>query len=84
MKCQKCVDAGLRSKVYAPNGGVSTSMAFATYYDEDGFYHMHDPNIHTETWSCSNSHRWSRSWQVGCPALNCEWNAKRMDKIAWE
>jgi hypothetical protein len=39
-------------------------MAGDTYYDEDGRYHNHDPNI--TTFSCSRGHSWGESRQHEC------------------
>lgn len=57
MKCEKCVEAGLRSFVY-PGITFVTSMISQSFYDEDGIYHHHDPNWHSSSWSCSQGHRW--------------------------
>ena len=83
MKCQKCVNAGLKSIVYAHNALQLTLMAFQPFYNEDGIYHCHDPNTHSESWSCSNGHGWFRKWQNACPAPNCGWNDTRRDQIVW-
>lgn len=84
MKCEKCAEAGLKSTVYVPMGHVSTCMAFSPFYDEDGAYHYHDENTHSESWSCSNGHRWHLRSQGKCPAPNCSWNDRRRDEIVWE
>jgi hypothetical protein len=73
-----------RCTVYVPGYGASTDMAFHPFYDENGVYHNHDGNTHGESWSCSNGHRWHRSWQSICPAPDCEWNVTRKDKITWD
>lgn len=46
MKCPECASANQKSIVY-PGYGMSTCMGFTPYYDEDGKYHIHDPNIST-------------------------------------
>lgn len=84
MKCEKCVAAGLKSTVYAPRGGFTTCMGWSAFYDEDGVYHRHDPNAHSETWQCSNGHRWNRTYYDLCSAPQCGWNEGRAEKITWD
>ncbi len=56
MKCPECKKRGLKSKLnVGPTYG--TCMAHTEYYDEDGKYHMHDPNKYTKSFYCSNDHR---------------------------
>jgi hypothetical protein len=56
MKCPRCVEQGLRSKIY-PGASMSTGMASNPYFDEDGNYHNDDPNIRT-SYCCSEGHVW--------------------------
>ena len=70
MKCPDCVDLDQKSKVY-PKGGSTTLMGWDPYYDEDGSYHSHDPNHHTQSFSCSYGHKWSVSGLKKC--LNCDY-----------
>jgi len=72
MKCEKCVSEGEQSSIQAPAGGVSTAIASAPYYDNEGIYHHHDPNSFTSAYSCSRGHRWVRSTRSGCPAGDYE------------
>lgn len=74
MKCSDCVKEGKASKLYPPTGDFSTAMGSHPYYDEKGRYHRHDPNLHSEEWSCSNGHRWVESSIDACPVKKCEWN----------
>jgi hypothetical protein len=83
MKCQKCVEAGLRSRVDAPGYGVVTAMACPRFYDEDGAYHDHDSNSRSELWRCSNGHCWTRICVNRCPAPGCAWNEGRHDRVIW-
>ena len=64
MKCPKCEELGIKSKVYV---GMSTStlMYSAPYYDEDGNYHYDDPNIHETEYRCSNGHKFIGTTQHG-------------------
>ena len=58
MKCPQCIAENKRSCVYQ---GMSTTtlMEIAQYWDEDGNYVYHDPNITTTQYSCSNGHKWN-------------------------
>jgi len=58
MKCPECVKEGKRSKVY-PGMTFRTLLAWSVHFDEDGEYHVDDPNITTTSYSCSNGHKWS-------------------------
>jgi hypothetical protein len=66
MRCPKCVSAGLRSTV-AVGISTSTCIASSAYYDEDGRYHLDDPNTTTTGYSCSQGHNWHVSERQGIP-----------------
>jgi len=55
MKCPECLKLGLKSTIEI---GATTTTAMTTYeyYDEDGKYHRHDPNIRYTNYLCSNHH----------------------------
>ena len=74
MKCPECVEQGLKSKVFGGTGYV-TCLAYKPYYDEDGVFHSHDPNQHTQRMSCSNGHGWTETSQMSCP--NCDWGKQK-------
>jgi hypothetical protein len=59
-KCPICEKEGKKSKVFE-RGCHSTLMASYAYYDEDGNYHYHDPNVTTCEYGCSNGHVFSVS-----------------------
>lgn len=65
MKCQWCVDEGERSTI-EPEGYVVTDLGWSPHYDEDGVYHVHDPNHR------SGGHRFFAGTS-GCAA--CGWGA---------
>ena len=71
MKCEECVEAGLKSRVTG-GGGSRTLLGHSPYYDEDGIYHNHDPNTITRSYSCSNGHRWVTKGKGECPADGCD------------
>lgn len=73
MKCPFCEEEGKTSKVYVGIGS-STLMAHSPYYDENGQFHMHDPNTHTGNYTCSNGHAWSDSEIRGCSS--CDYGRK--------
>jgi hypothetical protein len=56
MKCPICVSVGQTSKFYWDSGGYGTSMCGDSYYDEDGKYHNHDPNVEKRSCRCSRGH----------------------------
>lgn len=68
--CAYCQAEGKTSRVF-PNGGYSTLANSQSYYDEQGRFHSHDPNQHTEGWGCSNGHQWQKKTQRGCDVEGC-------------
>lgn len=65
MKCQKCVEQGLESKVYV--GTTMTTLAYsAPFYDENGRYHYHNPNTTTTEYRCSNGHSFTETMTPVC------------------
>ncbi len=74
MKCPTCVNEGLRSKVYL-QGGTVTCMGWISHYDEDGLHHSHDPNWHSQNYTCSQGHNWISSYLANCPS--CDYGGKR-------
>ena len=65
MICPQCKKKGEKSKVY-PGMGTSTLMHCPPFYDEDGKYHHHDSNRHTQEYSCSNGHKWAEENHGSC------------------
>lgn len=76
MKCPKCAEANERSRVYV-GGTFSTAMMFNAFYDEDGVYHSHDPNVRTTQYSCSRGHHWSVESAPECSVEGCAWPAEQ-------
>jgi hypothetical protein len=70
MRCPQCKEESKKSVVY-PGLSTTTLMGWFPYYDEEGNYHNHDPNIHTTAYRCSNEHRWIIKEQLGCTTPNC-------------
>ena len=77
MTCPECEANGLKSRVYS-NGGSRTLMGFRTYYDEDGEYHIHDPNHFGESYDCSEGHSFVRITRNQCPTCG-DWDARQGD-----
>ncbi len=71
MKCPECVKQGLTSRVYIESG-TTTCLGWSPYYDENGRYHSHDPNMTTTGYRCSNGHVFSQ--RAGSRCSNCDWN----------
>jgi hypothetical protein len=73
MICKECKKQGLKSNIF-PGGASTTLMSRSPFYDENGVYHSHDPNVTTQSFRCSNEHNWTEKFHSACPAKNCEWN----------
>jgi len=58
MKCPQCQQEGKKS-IITIGFSTTTLMSTHAYYDEDGKYHFHNPNITTTEYSCSNGHEWT-------------------------
>lgn len=72
LQCRECVENGQKSVVY-PSARTVTCMGWTPYYDEDGFYHSHDPNWHSIRYRCSRGHTWGESRHKQCPVPDCDW-----------
>ena len=59
VKCEKCVKAGKKSKVFI---GESTKNLNSEpgYYGEDGIW-VEPPNSTLTQYDCSNGHKWIRT-----------------------
>lgn len=65
MICQQCKKKEKKSNVYI-GSSYSTAMCVHSYYDENGEYHSHDPNIRSTSYSCSNNHSWVAKSSGSC------------------
>ncbi len=70
MRCPTCEKNGVRSKVFMEPGSM-TAAYYPPYYDEDGKLHQHDANTGTQTFNCSQGHRWTN--RVGPKPCWCGW-----------
>lgn len=75
VKCPECAAQDQRSRIY-PGCTVVTAMCTDYYYDEDGVFHHHDPNVRSTDYTCSNGHRWFDSVIPECPVDGCAYNVR--------
>jgi len=68
MKCQKCQDEGLRSRLFVKQVD-SPATSVQVYYDENGKLHQHDPVGMSTDYRCSNGHSWTAYATPFC--FNC-------------
>lgn len=70
-QCPVCKKEKKKSKFYISQMGTSTLMGFeAPFYDEEGKYHYHNPNLSTVQWWCSRGHQGTITYGNKCP--NCD------------
>lgn len=74
MKCPQCIDDGVTSRV-TNNGSISHLLGWQPFYDEAGEYHAHDPNRVMTDLSCSNGHRFSATFKMRCPNVDCDYGS---------
>ena len=73
VRCPECLKAGKRSRVTV--GASSSTLLGALhppFYDKEGCYHSHDPNVTTTQYTCSEGHKWNNLTRSKCW---CEKNA---------
>jgi hypothetical protein len=66
VKCPWCVARGERSTL-TPTMCFVTAMMGRSFYDEEGEWHVHDPNGDGRAFVCSNGHEFYAG-DRGCPA----------------
>lgn len=72
--CPYCKEEGNKSKLFE-SMSASTCMYSSPFYDEDGIYHNHDPNILTTDYKCSNGHIFIVRAKIKCP--NCKFGSEQ-------
>lgn len=72
MICEKCKQENKTSTV-TQQGGQTTLCGYFSFYDEDGKYHLHDENIASNSYSCSNGHKWFIGTNPPCQTCNFDW-----------
>lgn len=65
MKCPYCEKEGKKSISYCGEK-IGTYMGCDSFYDEDGKLHNHDLSIYTNSYCCSNGHKWSETESNEC------------------
>ena len=79
MICPECKEQGLKSKVFQDQSRT-TLICAETFWDEEGEYHIHDPNVTTTEYHCSNEHhRELESVTKLCPACGEDWMKGEVD-----
>lgn len=76
MICIRCKEEGLKSKVFENGPGQMTLAYCPPFYDEDGKYHNHDSNHHTNNFLCSNGHLFVTKMTGSCW---CGWNKDKVN-----
>lgn len=76
MKCKICEQEDKVSRLYVSGGCTVTLMSWETYYDENGYYHNHDPNITTTAFKCSNGHYYKIESKKGCQSCGTSGSEK--------
>jgi hypothetical protein len=83
VKCEACRREGTRSTVTASAAATTTvGGGGGPFWDEEGFYHRHDPNSTVQTFSCSNGHSWRATTYPKCSNDRCHWRAG-LDTVEW-
>jgi hypothetical protein len=74
MRCPECERTGQRSKLFMPDGYLTTDMGGSrNYYDEDGHRHSHEVNSSSGQAHCSNGHILSVQLSTKCKAPGCDY-----------
>ena len=56
-----------------PDQDRSVVRTWQLFYDEQGSYHIHDPNPHIFTYECTNEHHFTAEHLDPCPNPKCDW-----------
>ena len=65
VRCPQCMQEQTPSTVKVA-GQHSTMVYCAPFFDEDGRQHIHDSNVVTTDYECSNGHRWRQQSSGTC------------------
>ena len=69
MICKQCKAEDKTSRVMVLYSST-TAMACTPYYDEQGFYHKHDPNRIATYYACTNGHKFHKYDFIACPSCD--------------
>lgn len=56
MICPECKKLSETSKFF-PSEVLTTDIYYSSWYDEEGRQHIHDDNVKSFFWVCSNKHK---------------------------
>lgn len=64
IRCPHCTILN-KGSTFRQTGKMQTLVAGGTFW-ENGKQHVHDPNLHTASYECSEGHRWEYGWKESC------------------
>ncbi len=75
MKCKECEKLNMRSTL-TPGPQVKVAQGVhVQFYDEDGHYHYHDPQVFEQSFDCSKGHKTVLTQKNGCPTCGEQWRS---------
>lgn len=72
MKCKTCELEGKQSNVFSA-AFRTTLLSHTSFYDKEGQYHNHNPNIIIKGYVCSNQHQWTEQSIEPCINEKCNY-----------
>lgn len=69
-QCYRCNHLGQLSEV-SKAAEATTGVASRVFLDGAGRLHVHDPNLRTSEFTCSQGHRWLEVCHHRCGAPHC-------------
>jgi hypothetical protein len=69
MICSDCRSTGNKSKVFRDHV-TNGNEVVPEYFDEEGRYHCHNPNIKIIHYKCSNGHMLAEELKSNCPSCD--------------
>lgn len=93
MRCPTCVAEGKTSRLDVKRVSPGTAMrvlapavmpSFERFWDEEGKIHVHDHEVRTSVYWCSNGHHHQIKTLGECPREECDWNQQPMVKAGRE
>jgi len=70
MICVLCRNENKKSRVYVMDVQYDSKEAQDRFFDEDGKWHVHDPNPTNTTYHCTNNHEWTEVKYAKCWCQN--------------
>ena len=80
MRCPICEPEGKRHRLYERRVPLNTGSnpQVERYYDEAGKLHVHDNEVRTVVYTCSNGHHFRLDAMSRCTHGPCGWNDQPM------